>query len=198
MPGVSSDLSAICLKCLAKHPQDRYLTAHELNADLTRFLNGEVTFARPASTITRVVRWTKRNPIPATLLAVVAFSAIIVSFLLVRSENLRQLSESRERQVIQSSRQLHQAVDKLFLTVASTPELKLKDFEIFRQKMLSEASALVSQFVSEKPDDLVLFELYADTQLSFVKLSHVLGEGDVARQRLPPNKLVGNRKSLKS
>jgi serine/threonine protein kinase len=56
-PAVPCDLSAICLKCLEKDPQRRYPSAMALAADLERWLAGEPIHARPASKITRIVRW---------------------------------------------------------------------------------------------------------------------------------------------
>lgn len=42
VPDVPQRLDAICLKCLAKSPRDRYATASELERDLNRFLGGKV------------------------------------------------------------------------------------------------------------------------------------------------------------
>jgi len=179
---IPRDLSAICLKCLAKQPRHRYESARDLQADLGRFLDGQVTVARPASQLTHAVRWIKRNPIPAVLMAVIATSTLVVSLVLVRSENLRALSEVRLQKTIQTSQQLQQAVDKLFLTVADTPELKLESFEKFRQQLLAEARVLMSQFVAEEPDDMELFLLFTDTQLSFIKLSDALGDNNLSQE----------------
>lgn len=73
------DLETICLKCLAKAPDERYATAHELVEDLRRFLANEPIAARPIHFVERSLRWTRRNPLVAALVVVSilsTFSAI--------------------------------------------------------------------------------------------------------------------------
>jgi eukaryotic-like serine/threonine-protein kinase len=69
-PKVPRDLETICLKCLEKEPRRRYPDAGELADDLARFLAGEPIRARPISAWQRGVKWAKRRPSAAALVAV--------------------------------------------------------------------------------------------------------------------------------
>jgi serine/threonine protein kinase len=55
-PAIPGDLDAICLKCLAKEPERRYLTAAALADDLDRFLAGKAVTARPSRAWDRLRR----------------------------------------------------------------------------------------------------------------------------------------------
>ncbi len=68
------DLDGIVMKALRKEPQRRYPSADELSADLERYLDGRPVAARKLRAPERLVRWTRRNPVPVALLLTVVLT----------------------------------------------------------------------------------------------------------------------------
>jgi serine/threonine protein kinase len=64
---IPGDLETICLKAMAKEPARRYSTAAEFSDDLGRFLAGEPIRARPIGVVEWAWRWSRRNPLIASL-----------------------------------------------------------------------------------------------------------------------------------
>ncbi len=73
-PHIPRDLEIICRKAIAKDPADRYASAADLAADLRLWRAARPILARPASLSEKCWRWSKRNPLPATLAALLAAS----------------------------------------------------------------------------------------------------------------------------
>jgi hypothetical protein len=81
-PRIPRELEAITLKCLEKEPGRRYASAFALAEDLQRFRAGQPIAAHSPSTATRVVRWCRRKPLTAALLALLT-GTFLVGFALV-------------------------------------------------------------------------------------------------------------------
>jgi len=67
---VPADLAAVTLKCLARNPLERYPTVADLAGDLSRFLAGLPTNARPLSPVARGLRFVGRHRLVAAAVAV--------------------------------------------------------------------------------------------------------------------------------
>jgi eukaryotic-like serine/threonine-protein kinase len=109
-PRVDRDLSVIALKCLAKEPAKRYESAAALADDLDRWQRGEPILGRPVGPRERLVKWVRRNPVPAAFSAVILVLLVtgftVVTRLYLRSEHFRQDAEGeRDRARTRLARQ---------------------------------------------------------------------------------------------
>src|SRR5205085_1875525 len=73
------DIETICLKCLQKDPAKRYPSASALADDLDRFLDNRPILARPVPPWEKAVKWAKRHPPAAALVAVSA--AVVIGLI---------------------------------------------------------------------------------------------------------------------
>lgn len=79
-PRVPRDLETICLKAMAKEPDERYATAGALAEDLQRFLAGEPIRARRTPLWIRGLRFIRRNPTAAALAAGLLVAACAIGY----------------------------------------------------------------------------------------------------------------------
>ena len=75
-PSVDPNLETLCLKCLAKSPERRFQSADELAQELQRYLEGRPIRSRRINSLQRTIRWCQRQPVAATLLAVLSLVSI--------------------------------------------------------------------------------------------------------------------------
>jgi tetratricopeptide (TPR) repeat protein/tRNA A-37 threonylcarbamoyl transferase component Bud32 len=96
-PGVDRDLETICLKCLAKDPQRRYGSAEALAEDLENWLSGRPIRARRVGALERALKWARRRPAAAALVAVLAVVAAGLAAGYARYEHQRAEQEEGRR-----------------------------------------------------------------------------------------------------
>ncbi|WP_417746418.1 protein kinase domain-containing protein [Rosistilla oblonga] len=93
---VDRDLETICLKCLAKDPDERYPTAAALSAELQRYLDGSPIEARRIGIVPRAYRWCRRRPLQTGLVAAALMLVGLFGALLTanrRAETVTQVSQ---------------------------------------------------------------------------------------------------------
>lgn len=120
-PAIPRDLQTIILKAIHKSPAKRYPDAASLAEDLDRFLLGQPILARRVRTIERVYLWVSRNPLVASLLALlfgtlitIAVSATLAALKFKNmAEEQTRLSEVAESATDESIRNLYSAETNL-------------------------------------------------------------------------------------
>jgi eukaryotic-like serine/threonine-protein kinase len=84
---IPRDLETICLKCLAKEPSKRYPSAKALADDLDRYLANEPVLARRTPVWELGLKWVRRRPTTASLLAIGFLMASWVALFFAFEEN---------------------------------------------------------------------------------------------------------------
>jgi WD40 repeat protein len=109
LPRLPRDLETVCLKCLQKDPRRRYASAQELADDLERFLAGKPVWARPVGMPEKALKWVRRNPSAALLLALLAISVLGglagVTWNWLEANDQRDLAQAHARQAIDEKRE---------------------------------------------------------------------------------------------
>jgi serine/threonine protein kinase len=199
-PGLPRDLETICLKCLAKHPRQRYPSAQSLAEDLDRFLAGESIHARPAGRYERVVKWMKRRPLAAALLGTSSASmlALLLVSLVVNSRihwynqelrtALQQTQEQREETEDargEAERNFHKALEaagELSTLLADKDLTQAPHLERKRRVFLQKALAYYQDFLQTKSTSPVVRQKTALAYGRVAAILCLLGEYDQAEK----------------
>src|SRR3954452_17480424 len=97
-PKVPLDLETICLKCLHKDPRRRYVSAAALAEDLERSLQDKPIAARPAGMLERTVKWVRRHPTSAAMLA----ASFLLVMILVGGSSWLAIQQARRRDAVEA------------------------------------------------------------------------------------------------
>jgi tetratricopeptide (TPR) repeat protein/predicted Ser/Thr protein kinase len=170
-PKLPRDLDTICLKCLAKTPTRRYLTAESLHGDLCRFVAGRPISARPTSVWERAAKWARRRPALATLAALA--TAMVAGLLLVgwgiaareryqagllKEERNRALQERNEKTLfLEKSLAASQQLKELADAMATLPEGQL------RRQLQEERLRIYLEVVQQSSEDALISREQART-----------------------------------
>ncbi|WP_372369540.1 WD40 repeat domain-containing serine/threonine-protein kinase [Candidatus Uabimicrobium sp. HlEnr_7] len=93
-PDIPKDLEAICLKCLQKKPEKRYISAAELSKDLMNFLQKKPVNAQPITTWIRLKKSIARNKLLTVLILVIITS--LGGIVTIQNRNNTQLQKEKK------------------------------------------------------------------------------------------------------
>jgi eukaryotic-like serine/threonine-protein kinase len=110
-PSVPPDLETICLKCLEKKTDHRYLSARELACEMERYLTNQPILARPVGYGVRLWRWTRRYPreagLATALILALAVTAIVSTAAAARIAWAQHEAEIQRRRAENNAVRLH-------------------------------------------------------------------------------------------
>ncbi len=176
-PAVDRDLETICMKCLEKEPLRRYASAELLADELKRYLDGRPILSRPLNVLERVLRWSRRNPLPAALIGV-TFVAIVVAMAALGVSNVR--TEAARKKSEESFQEAMSAVNDFFTRVSEERLLNEPGLQEVRHDLLKKARDYYEKFLKQRGDDPSLKSELAATQFRMGLILEELGTPEAA------------------
>jgi tetratricopeptide (TPR) repeat protein len=199
-PGLSRDLETVCLKCLRKEPAQRYESAAALADDLRRYLAGAPIKARPIRAWERGIKWARRKPTLAALLAVSALAptallAVVLGYgarlastnaqllranddlkgALATTETERTRAEEKRRESNENWGWARSAIDDVATKVSQDKRLLAHDLEGLRKELLQSVASYYRKFLKRRPEDPDLQLEYVRNFERLARLSQELG-----------------------
>jgi WD40 repeat protein len=135
---IPRDVQTICLKCLEKEPSRRYASALDLASDLGRWLAGEPISARSSGLLEKAWKWTRRNPVVASLSTATAL-ALLTGVLGIVWQWRRAVANYEEMRIHRKIAEANykDAEDQRKIADAKTAEARAKADELERQSYVS-------------------------------------------------------------
>jgi serine/threonine-protein kinase len=183
---VPRDLETICLKCLRKQPHQRYPSAEALADDLRRFQEGAPILAKAVGPCERVLKWARRRPAVAALVAVslVAALSLLVggwwSWAALRASAVREGQQREEAE--ENFRQALEAVEQLLAEVGAVDLADVPHMETVRKGLLLRALGFYRRFLARRGTDPALRQETGRASSRVGDIQEMLGEPAEAEQ----------------
>jgi serine/threonine-protein kinase len=182
-------LEAVCLKAMAKKPEERYAEAKELAEDVERWLADEPVSVYRGTITERLGRWARRHRTAVVAGLAVGVAALVgVGLLAWQSERGRKqlqgeqaATEQARREAEENARRERKAIHDYFVRATEDPAWKAAGLQPLRRKLLEEARTYFQRFVRERAEDPELLEELADAHARLFVLIRELGDRPQAK-----------------
>jgi serine/threonine protein kinase len=151
---LSRSLAAVCLKALARRPEDRYATAAELGNEVRRHLADEPVTAYRESLTDRLGRWSRRNRPIVWTTAALGFAALLA--LHWQSHKAQRRLDQEHAQLRQHEAEVMERIGKYGVMVTDHPDLKAVGLEQLRRDLLVSVRLYLRRYVEERSQDPTL------------------------------------------
>jgi serine/threonine protein kinase/Flp pilus assembly protein TadD len=173
-PEAPRSLEAVCLKAMAKSPDERYESAAALADEVQRFLADEPVSAYPDPLSKQAARWARRNKT-----AVAAASVLVATSVLALSVGAVLVSRERD-QARRQREQARRAVDEMYTEVA---EKWLEDrLDPLQKQFLERALAYYEGFAHDTTAEPIVRQERGRAYLRVGDILKKLGRHDEAEK----------------
>jgi serine/threonine-protein kinase len=160
-PDVPPALEAICLRALAKEPENRYPSARALGKDVQRWLADEPVEAYREGMPARVARWGRRHKTAVAAAAAILLASVVAlslsTVLIAREQKLTEQArraEQEQREQAQKSLEMAcRAVDEMLTEVGQNRLAELPGMDAVRRELLHKALTFYQWFLEQKAQD---------------------------------------------
>jgi len=189
---VSAPLEAVCLKAMARQPEDRYPTARALALDIEHWLADEPVSAWPEPVVVRAQRWARRHralvaSAAATLLVATVASAVgflIVSAAYDKEYAARVREEEAKQRADANFGKAMAAVDDYLTKISETRLLESPGTQPLRKELLTSALGFYLAFLEERKDDPEVQAAVAAAYLRVAKIHNAVGDAQERKKAL--------------
>jgi serine/threonine-protein kinase len=147
---VAAALEAICLKAMAREPDDRYASATDLADEVRRYLADEPVSAFREPLARRLGRWARRHRTAvaaAAALVLTALPLVTIAAFWINGERIR---------ADRGYRAAREAVDRYFTEVSESRLLDVPGLQPLRKSLLEGAREFYERFARESKGDPTL------------------------------------------
>jgi serine/threonine-protein kinase len=160
-PATSPALEAVCLKALAKRPEERYASARDLADEVRHYLADEPVTAYPERVPVRLARWARRHRTLVTATALLLVAAVVgltagtvlLTQANARTEDQRRRAEASFARAETNFLKAREAVDEYFTKVSESKLLNVPGLQPLRKDLLESARRYYEQFLRDRGTD---------------------------------------------